>query len=187
MKSLFSPYSLSKSVICWQTLPAVTETPTFSCCGFFNSTWVCWYFSFILKYQWSVSTKWIKQNSIIGQLCCNLTWWAWGSHFASHPDTVILQHCGTQPMGSSSPPLECADPLSTVSLPQATDTCPPALQPTTVIYLCPDASTIPGISLIGINVNREVWSGQKVNSQLKLCSEGLFLLYPKFTLKGSVT
>lgn len=42
------------------------------------------------------------------------------------------------------------------------------------------------MSLIGINGNSDVWRGQKVNCQLKLCTEGLVLLLPKFTLKGSV-
>lgn len=63
----------------------------------------------------------------------------------------------------------------------------PLLQPyISIMHLCPDASTTPGISLTGINVNRDVWRGQKVNRQLKFCTEGLVLLLPKFTLKGSV-
>ena len=119
--------------------------------------------------------------AVLHLACCTR-----GSHFASHPGTVVLHHCSTWSVASSRPCLGYADPLSTASPPQGHWHMPP-LQPATVICLCPDASTLPGISWIGINVNREVWSGQKVNSQLKFYSEGLVHLSPKFTLKGSVT
>lgn len=114
--------------------------------------------------------------------CC-----AQGSRFTSHPGTAaVLHHCGTWSMASSQPRLGCPDPLSTASQPQSHRHVPPS-QPPDVVCLCPDTFTIPGIPWIGININREAWSGQKVNRQLKFFSEGLVLLSPKFTLKGSVT
>lgn len=83
-------------------------------------------------------------------------------------------------------PLGPADLPGTASLAPGYQHVPPLQPYVSIIYLCPDASTLPGISLIGINVNSNVWRGKIVNHQLKFCTEGLDLLLPKFTFKGSV-
>lgn len=107
-----------------------------------------------------------------------------GSYFAFHSGTAVsdwtaLVHSPWLPLGP-------ADPPATTSLAPGYQHVP-SLQPyISIIYLWPDASTIPGISLTGINGNSDVRRGQKGNCQLKFCTEGLVLLLPKFTHKESV-
>lgn len=98
--------------------------------------------------------------------CC-----AKGSHFAFYSGTAVSDHFGF-----------LWDQLTLLAQPHRllVPTRAPLQPYISIVQLWPYASTI---SLIGTNVNSQGWRGQKVNCQLKFCTEGLVLLLPNLLSK----